>query len=166
MIAYHKPEDSKLRWLMLLFFLSVSFAASVIGSLFTETGPDSWYAALQKPDWNPPSWVFGPVWGTLYALIGLAGWLAWQRSGFGGAPAAFTFFFIQMALNAAWTVVFFGLEAPGAAFVEIVALWLFILLTLVSFWRIRPLAGGLLVPYLAWVTFASALNLAIWRMNA
>lgn len=166
MIAYQKPAHSKLRWLMLLFFLSVSFAASVIGSLFTETGPDSWYAALQKPDWNPPSWVFGPVWGTLYALIGLAGWLAWQRSGFGGAPGAFTFFFIQITLNAAWTVVFFGLEAPGAAFVEILGLWLFILLTLVSFWRIRRLAGGLLIPYLAWVTFAAALNLAIWRMNA
>jgi translocator protein len=165
MIAFQERRNSRVRWLMLVFFLLVSYSASAVGSIFTETGPDSWYATLEKPLWNPPSWVFGPVWGVLYALIGLAGWFAWRETGFKGARAAFTFYFIQIALNAGWTFVFFGLEAPGAAFFEILVLWFFILITLLSFLRIRSLAGALFVPYLGWVTFAAALNFAIWRMN-
>jgi translocator protein len=165
MITFKNQRSPAVRWLMLAFFLGVSFAASAIGSLSSGSEPGEWYAALDKPGWTPPSWVFGPVWGVLYALIGLAGWLAWQRSGLKEAPAAFTFFFIQMTLNAGWSWLFFGMQAPEAAFFEILALWLFILLTLLSFWRIRPVAGILLLPYLGWVAFAAVLNLAIWRMN-
>jgi tryptophan-rich sensory protein len=148
-------------FLVLVLFLLICFGVAAFGGQFT---PGEWYAALEKPAWNPPSWVFAPVWTVLYALMAVAGWWVW-RSGEPGRGAAFGAFALQLVLNGAWSWLFFGLHLPGAAFAEIVALWLAILATVVLFWRLRPLAGTLLVPYLAWVTFAAALNLALWRLN-
>ena len=144
-------------------FVAASFAASIPGAFFQ---PGEWYAALRRPALTPPGWVFGVVWPVLYALMGTAAWQLWRHGGLGGAnAAAFALFGVQLALNAAWTIVFFGLHRPGAALAELVLLWLAILATLVFFWRRDALAGALLLPYLAWVTFAAYLNWAFWRLN-
>lgn len=143
-------------------FVAAAFLPAIIGTRFL---PGQWYLELAKPDWTPPSWLFGPVWTALYATIGVAAWLVWRRVGFGGAPMAWRFWGIQLALNSAWSWVFFGLRAPGAALVEIGALLLAIVANIIAFRRHRPAAAWLLVPYLAWVTFATALNAAIWRLN-
>ena len=124
--------------------------------------PGAWYAALMKPAWNPPSWIFGPAWTLLYTLMAVAAWLVWKRVGF-SRPLAF--YFVQLALNAAWTPIFFGAHQLGWALMEIILLWIMILLTLLSFRRVTPTAGWLFVPYLAWVSFASFLNLTLWRLN-
>jgi len=158
---------------ILVLFLVACFGAAAFGAQFL---PGAWYAALEKPSWNPPAWVFGPVWTALYTMMAVAGWLVWRapaRGGGGGGSAtarstrgaALAVFALQLVLNAAWSWLFFGLHRPGLAFAEICALWLAILATTLLFWRVRPLAGGLLLPYLAWVSFAAALNLALWRLN-
>jgi len=144
-------------------WLVVSLAAGWFGSRYA---PGEWYASLVKPPWTPPSAVFAPVWTTLYVMMGVAAWLVWRRAGFSGAALPLTLFVAQLILNALWSYIFFGRHLPGPAFIEIVALWLVILATLVSFWRVRPLAGALLLPYLFWVGFASGLNLQLWRLNA
>lgn len=144
-------------------WLAASFAAAWIGSRYM---PGEWYAALKKPSWNPPAAVFGPVWTVLYALMGVSAWLVWRRAGFGGAPAGLSLFAVQLVLNALWSYLFFGLHRPDLAFVEIVVLWVAILAVSVLFWREVRAAGILLLPYLAWVGFASYLNFALWRMNA
>ena len=147
----------------LVLWILVSLAAGGIGSRFM---PGEWYASLSKPSWTPPNAVFGPVWTLLYLLMGIAAWLVWRKAGFSGAPGALILFFAQLALNILWSYLFFGRQQPGVAFVEIVALWLVILATVVSFWRVYALAGVLLIPYLCWVGFASALNFELWRRNA
>ncbi len=147
----------------LVLFLALAFLPAVFGARFT---PGVWYQELAKPAWTPPGWLFGPVWTLLYLTIGIAGWLAWRRAGIAAAPVAWVTFGAQLVLNGAWSWLFFGLQAPGAALIEIVALWLAILGTVAGFWRIRPLAGALLAPYLGWVGFAALLNAAIWRLNA
>ena len=146
--------------------IAVSFGAGLVGSLFTARSVGGWYLALDKPAWTPPSAVFGPVWSLLYLLMGIAAWLVWRRGGFAAHPLALTLFASQLVLNAVWSFLFFGLRLPGAAFVEIVVLWALILATLIAFWRAVPVAGLLFVPYLLWVSFASALNFAIWRLNS
>ena len=145
--------------------IAVCFGAGLVGSLFTARSVGDWYLALDKPAWTPPSAVFGPVWSLLYLLMGIAAWLVWRRGGFAAHPVALTLFASQLVLNAVWSFLFFGLRLPGAAFVEIVVLWALILATLIAFWRAVPVAGLLLVPYLLWVSLASALNFAIWRLN-
>ncbi len=147
----------------LIGWVLLSLAAGWVGSRFM---PGAWYAGLAKPSWNPPSWVFAPVWSALYLLMGVAAWLVWRRAGFAGAPTALGLFVLQLVLNSLWSFLFFGLHRPGFAFLEIVALWAAILATLIAFWRVSPPAGALLLPYLAWVSFASALNLQLWRLNA
>lgn len=112
----------------------------------------------------PPE-AFGPVWTILYVLMGLAAWLVWREGGFRAAKPALTLFLVQLALNALWTWIFFAWQRGGLAFAEILLLWALIVATLISFWRIRPLAGALLVPYLLWVTFAAALTWSVWRLN-
>lgn len=159
-------QNSVTTWVGLGAFIAACFAAAGIGSAFTTSEIPGWYAGLNKPSWNPPSWVFGPVWTTLYLMMAVAGWLVWRRLGLAGAAVPLTFFAVQLVLNATWSYLFFGLHRPGAAFGEIVLLWLAIVATLVSFWRVQPLAGALLAPYLAWVTFAAVLNFTIWRMNS
>jgi translocator protein len=143
-------------------WLVVSFAAAGVGSLFT---PGEWYAHLQKPAWTPPGYLFGPVWTVLYALMGTAAWLIWIRFGLAGARIALTLFILQLILNAMWSWIFFGLHNPGMAFFEILLLWVAILATVIAFWHKRIDAGALLLPYLAWVSFAAVLNYAIWRLN-
>jgi translocator protein len=161
-------EERRLRegatgWLALAGWLGVCYLAAFVGSRFTDTG--AWYQALQQPAWEPPDWLFSPVWTLLYTLMGVAAWLVWRARGFAGAGGALGLFGVQLALNVAWSWLFFAMQRPDLAFAEIVVLWAAILATLVAFWRIRPLAGALLVPYLLWVTYAAALNLAIWRLN-
>ncbi len=143
-------------------WVALSFCAGLVGGFFK---PDAWYVALSKPSWNPPGWVFAPVWTALYALMGLAAWFVWRARGWSGAGTALALFVGQLVLNAMWTWLFFGLHRPDLALLEIALLWLVILATLLAFWRVRPLAGALLAPYLAWVGFAIVLNAAIWRKN-
>jgi tryptophan-rich sensory protein len=142
--------------------LGLCFGAAAFGGFF---GPAEWYATLKKPAWNPPGWVFGPVWTALYTMMAVAAWLVWQRGGFASQRRPLTLFLAQLALNAAWTPLFFGLRLPGLAFAEIMVLWLAIAATLTSFRGVSRPAAWLLVPYLAWVTFAAALNFALWRLN-
>jgi benzodiazapine receptor len=141
------------------------FAVAGVGSLFTRPAIEGWYAALRKPSWTPPNWVFGPVWSALYLSMAIAAWLVWRRAGFAGARLPLTLFALQLVLNLAWTGVFFGLRMPGAAFVEIVLLWLFILATTAAFWPLSRAAAWLMAPYLGWVTYAATLNCGIWRLN-
>ena len=147
-------------------FLVASFTAAAIGGTATARAVRDWYPTLTKPGWNPPAWLFGPVWTVLYVAMAVAAWLAWRQAGWTGARAALTLFLVQLTLNAAWSVIFFGLRNPGAAFAEIVVLWAAIIGTLVSFWQVSPPAGMLFIPYLAWVSFAAVLNFTIWRLNS
>lgn len=135
------------------------------GMLF---GPDAWFAALEKPAWNPPSWLFGPVWTTLYAMMALALWLVRREpeAQDGRRKRAQGLFALQFALNMAWTPVFFGLHSPSMALITIGLLWVTLLATMLAFFKVRVLAGALLVPYLLWVSFATALNGAIWQLNS
>jgi translocator protein len=135
-------------------------AAALFGGMFT---PGDWYASLEKPSWNPPGWVFGPVWTILYVMIAIAGWLAWRGRDRSRLPI--TLWGGPLLLNALWSWLFFGLERPGFAFVDIVILWLLIAAFIVSAWRISRPASLLFVPYALWVGFAAALNFAIWRLN-
>jgi tryptophan-rich sensory protein len=148
----------------LLGWLLVSFAAAAIGSVASIRAP-AFYTRLVQPGWAPPPWVFGPVWTVLYTLMGVAAWLVWRSGGFRVHRRALTLFLVQLAFNALWSWLFFAWHRGGLAFADILVLWLLIAATLVSFWRVRPLAGGLLIPYLLWVSFASALNYVIWQLN-
>jgi translocator protein len=143
-------------------WIVISFAAAWIGSRFM---PGAWYESLAKPSWNPPNAIFGPVWSVLYVLMGVAAWLVWRKAGFSGASTALVLFIVQLALNALWSYLFFGLHRPDIAFFDIVALWVVILVVTVLFWRVDRIAGGLMVPYVVWVTFASYLNFVLWRLN-
>jgi len=142
-------------------WLLVSFAAAALGALASADAGE-FYRQLERPAWAPPGWLFAPVWTLLYALMGVAAWLAWRRAGF---AAAHWLFLAQLAVNALWTWLFFAWRQGALAFVEILVLWALIAATVVAFRRIRPLAGLLLVPYLAWVTFAAALTYAVWQRN-
>ena len=142
--------------------LAVTFIAAWIGSRYM---PGAWYASLVKPSWNPPISIFGPVWSVLYVLMAVAAWLVWRKAGFSGAGPALTLFVVQLALNALWSFLFFGQHRPDLAFADIVILWMAILAVAVLFWRVDPVAGGLMVPYIAWVGFASYLNFVLWRLN-
>lgn len=136
-----------------------------MGSLATSAKIPTWYATLAKPAWNPPNWLFAPVWTTLFILMGVAAWMVWLRRGQAGARAALGLFAVQLVLNTLWSFVFFAAENPGLAMVEIVVLWLAIAATIWTFRGISMGAAWLLAPYLAWVSFASCLNFAIWRLN-
>lgn len=147
----------------LIIFLLICFAVAGLGSLATTPNIPNWYAGLNKPSWNPPNWLFGPVWTLLYAMMAVAGWLVWKRAGWG---TALTCFAVQLALNLAWSFIFFGAHQTGLAFLEIVLLWLAIVATIISFWSVSKTAAGLLIPYLLWVSFAATLNFTIWRLNS
>ena len=147
------------RLLALAGFLVLTFLAP-LGGLAGK--PGAWFASLAKPSWNPPPWLFGPVWTLLYITIAVAAWGVWKRAGWNRAHA---WWLAQLALNAAWTPVFFGLHRPGLAAAVIVALWIAIVGTIAAFFKVERWTAWLLAPYLAWVTFATALNIAIWRLN-
>jgi benzodiazapine receptor len=140
----------------------LTFGAAYVGSRFPV---DEWYTALSKPSWNPPNWLFGPVWSVLYILMAISVWLVWREEGLLGAIVPLSIFLLQLVLNAAWSWLFFGLHELGIAFVEIVTLWVAIVINITLFWRLKPISGILLIPYLLWVTFASVLNYTLWRLN-
>ncbi len=149
--------------LALVGWLLLCFSAASLGAFFM---PGEWYATLKKPSWNPPAWIFGPVWSALYTMMAVAAWLIWKRGGFAVQGRPLAFFLAQLVLNAAWTPLFFGLHQPGIAFAEIVLLWLAIVATLAAFRPVSRTAAWLLVPYLGWVSFATVLNFTLWRLNA
>ena len=149
----------------LILLLLICYGVAAAGSLSTFRSLVDWYPTLQKPSFNPPNSVFGPVWSVLYTMMAVSAWLVWRSGPFRSTRLPLGLFGVQLALNLGWSLIFFGLRNPGPAFAEIVALWLSILATIVAFWRVRPLAGAILIPYLCWVSFASALNFAIWRLN-
>jgi len=152
----------------LLLSIIVCLGVGGAASWVTAESVRTWYPTLVKPDWTPPGWLFGPVWTLLYIAMGVALWRVWRASrevGSRDGRLAITLFVVQLALNGVWSFVFFGGRQPGWAAIEIVALWIAIVATLLAFLRIDRLAAGLLAPYLAWVSYAAALNLAIWSMN-
>jgi len=160
------PGTSPIRSLLMLAgFIALCLAVSALGGLATASSVGSWYQGLAKPPFNPPDWVFAPVWLTLYLMIAFAGWRVWRVAGFAAARAAFTWYAIQLALNLTWSLLFFGARAPGAALIEVIVLWVAIVANAAAFWRYDRLAGLLLVPYIAWVGYAALLNAAIWWLN-
>jgi tryptophan-rich sensory protein len=145
-------------------WLLASFAAGAMGGL-ASVNAAGFYGDLVQPPWAPPAWLFGPVWSVLFLLMGVSAWLVWRDHGFRGAGAALKLYLVQLLANALWSWLFFAWRQGAFAFAEIVVLWLLIAATIFSFWRLHRLAALLLVPYLAWVSFAAALNFVLWRLN-
>ncbi len=148
----------------LLVFMALCLVVSGLGGAVTATSVGTWYQALEKPGFNPPDWVFAPVWTTLYLLMAIAGWRVWRRRAAAGRRAL-AVFALQLALNLAWSFLFFGLQRIDLALAEIVILLFAILANMVVFWRIDRVAGALFVPYLLWVAYATLLTAALWRLN-
>ncbi len=148
----------------LLGCLLVTFAVAAAGGVASGNA-GSFYEQLSRPTWAPPAWLFAPVWSVLYFLQGVAAWLVWRARASRGVRAALALFVLQLAANGLWTWLFFAWRQGGLAFGEILLLWCLIAATIVSFWRVRPLAAALLLPYLLWVSFAAALTFSIWRLN-
>lgn len=136
-----------------------------LGGLFTIAEIPTWYAGLNKPSFNPPNWIFGPMWTTLYFLMGISFYLIWKHSISLERSLAIRLFIIQFILNFCWSILFFSLHLIGWAFAEIITMWVFILLTILQFRKLSPTAAALLIPYLLWVSFASILNGSIWQLN-
>ena len=153
------------RRLGLFVFILTCFGAGGLGAAFTAPEIEVWYRTIEKPSWNPPDFVFGPVWTTLYLMMAIAAWLVWSPAGFKAAALPLSLFFFQLALNVAWSWMFFGMHRPGWAFAEIAMLWVSIVATTATFFKRSRPAGWLFVPYLAWVSFAGFLNFTIWRLN-
>jgi benzodiazapine receptor len=160
-------KDSRLRDIVrLVVSIVVCQVAGGLGAIFTTPAIPTWYASLNKPPFNPPNWVFFPVWTTLYTLMGIAAFLVWRR-GLGERPVrvALGIFGIQLVLNTAWSIIFFGLYSLFGAVIAIIFLWIAILINILTFWRISKVAGALLIPYIMWVSFAAILNISIWMLN-
>ncbi|MCX6770968.1 MAG: tryptophan-rich sensory protein [Candidatus Micrarchaeota archaeon] len=153
----------KLDWPALIAAIVVCLLAGAIGSIFTFSAIPTWYAALAKPSFSPPNWVFGPVWTALYILMGVSAYLAWKQGK--KADFALKIFGVQLFLNALWSFLFFGMRSPALGFAGIVPLWLSIAYCIRLFWPLDRKAAYLLLPYMAWVSFATLLNLAIWMLN-
>lgn len=145
-------------WLLLSFFVS---AVGAIASIQAK----SFYGQLNQPSWAPPDWLFGPVWTSLYIMMAVAAWLVWRHGGFRTNKAALSLFLVQLAVNALWSWLFFAWHLGGAAFADIIVLWILIAVTIERFWRVSQVAGALLIPYLLWVSFAAALNYSVWQLN-
>lgn len=161
-----KSLSPLLRHLPLPAFILAAFAAGAIGSAATLENVRAWYPTLAKPGWTPPSWLFGPVWTCLYVAMGVAAWRVWRSVSGNRARILVVLYAAQLVLNALWSILFFGLRQPGLAFLEILVLWGLIATLLPYWWRADRLAGILWAPYVAWVSFATALNGAIWWMNS
>lgn len=159
-----KTSSTGRNLLGLIGWLALSFSAAAIGAVASANAED-FYSQLVRPAWAPPAWLFGPVWTVLYLMMGIAVWMVWRKRGFSGARSGISLFCAQLIANSIWSWLFFRWHQGALAFVEVIVLWLLILATIVSFWRVSRPAGALLVPYLAWVTFATALTFAIWRSN-
>jgi translocator protein len=152
------------KFLKLLFAIAICEAVGIVGGLFTFSSIPTWYATLQKPSFSPPNWLFGPVWTALYAMMGIALFLAWEKKVRGRAQAI-KVFNVQLALNLLWSILFFYFKSPLAAFNEIIVLWAAILITIILFYRLSKPAAYLMVPYLLWVSFAAFLNFSIYLLN-
>lgn len=146
-------------------WLAASFVAGGVGAIASASA-GAFYGQLSQPSWAPPAWLFGPVWSVLYILIGVAAWLVWRKHGFSGAATALWLFCIQLLANALWTWLFFVWHLGALSLAEILVLWLLIAATIFAFWRLQRLAALMLLPYLAWVSFASALTFSLWRLNS
>ena len=166
-LAYLRAGAAMRQFTRLIAAIIICQVAGLLGSLFTTPAIPTWYATLHKPWFTPPNWVFAPAWTTLFVLMGLALYLVWSQ-GLDKAPvsAAVLLFGIQLTLNVLWSALFFGLHSPFYAFIEIIALWAAILLTIIYFWKVSRIAGILLLPYLFWVSFASILNFYMYHLNA
>lgn len=158
-------ESTPRQWLGLAGWLGITFVAATIGGAASARAADS-YQSLQQPSWAPPSWLFGPVWAVLYTMMAVAAWLVWRQRGFQRARGPLLFYLGHLVINAAWSWIFFGYGLIGWALLEVTVLWAVVATLVGLFWRKRPLAGALLLPYLLWVTFATALNAALWQLNA
>ena len=145
--------------------LIICQSAGFLGSIFTTPAIPGWYAGLEKPTFNPPNWIFSPVWIFLYLLMGVTLYLLWQNLPKIEAKTALVFFAVQLALNILWSVIFFGFKLPVVAFIEIIILWIFILLTMIKSAKVSKAAVYLLLPYILWVNFAAVLNFFLWRLN-
>ena len=152
-----------MNWFKLIISLIIPQLAAIIGGLFTTKSIPTWYATLIKPSFNPPNWLFGPVWTTLYLLMGISLYLVWNSQK--DFKVALIIFGIQLGLNLLWSILFFGLHQPLWAFIEIIFLWIFIVLNIIFFYKISPVAGLIQIPYLLWVSFAALLNFFLWRLN-
>lgn len=159
----HRPGPGPVKSILVLLG-SVLFClgAGAVGALFP---PGGWYASLQKPSWTPPNWLFGPVWTLLYLLMAVSAWLVWREGGLPRQARPLAFFLAQLAANAVWSWFCFGLHRLGLAFLDLALLWVWLAITIFLFWKVRKTAAVLLLPYLLWVSFAGALNLALWRLN-
>jgi translocator protein len=150
----------------LIIAIAIPLVVGAVSGFFTTTEIPGWYQTINKPSWNPPSWIFAPVWTTLYVLMGIALYLVWKAE---ADPimkkTAIAFFAIQLVFNFFWSFIFFNQHLPGWALVDIIVMWLFILLTIFTFAGINTIAAWLLVPYISWVSFASILNYTIWKLN-
>ena len=151
------------QWLVLAGLIVLCLGVGSIGGFATQDSVNGWYRTLAKPSWNPPDWVFGPAWTTLYIMMAVAAWLVWKTRD--RIAPAMILFYAQLALNLAWSLLFFGARSPGLALVEVVFLWSAVLFTMLAFFGRQTTAGWLFVPYLAWVSFAAVLNFTIWMMN-
>jgi benzodiazapine receptor len=149
----------------LIIAIIICFGAAAIGSFFTAKSVSTWYVTLNKPTWNPPSWLFGPVWTILYLMMAISIWLIWSKFTFKDYPVIYSIFALQLILNVIWSGIFFGLRQPGWAVIDIAVLWILILLYVLFTWPVSKAASLLFVPYLLWVGFAGVLNFTIWRIN-
>jgi translocator protein len=154
-----------MKWVKLIISIIVAQLAGILGSLFTITSDNSWFSNLVKPSFNPPNWIFGPVWTLLYFLMGISLYLIWVSKKSKNRKIGLYLFFTQLILNSLWSILFFGLNNPLFAFVEIILLWVAILLTILYFYKVNKKASYLLIPYILWVTFAAILNLSIFMLN-
>jgi tryptophan-rich sensory protein len=151
------------QWLVLAGLILLCLVTGMIGGMVSASSIEGWYRTLAKPSWNPPDWVFGPVWTVLYVMMAVAAWLVWKTKDRVGP--AMVLFGVQLALNLGWTLLFFGARSPGMALIEVVFLWSSVLATMLAFFGRQSTAGWLFVPYLAWVSFAAVLNYTIWSLN-
>ena len=159
------PLTRRLDLFGLFVFVALCLLVSAAGGMVTATSVDTWYQALAKPSFNPPNWVFAPVWTTLYFLMGVSSWRIWRRRATQATRGALALFGLQLFLNFAWSVLFFGFQRIDLALIDIVILFVAIVANMILFWRIERLATLLLVPYAAWVVFAIVLNVSIWLIN-
>ncbi|WP_438971601.1 TspO/MBR family protein [Methylophaga sp.] len=158
------PLSKKQQVSGLIAWMLVVFTASAVGAI-ASIQAKSFYGQLIQPDWAPPPAVFGPVWTTLFAMMGLAAWFVWRSGGLRQHTTAFVLFISQLAINALWSWLFFAWHLGFFALIDVLILWLLIAATMIAFWRVRPLAGALFIPYLIWVSFAAGLNYVLWQLN-
>lgn len=157
--------NHRTRVFALIAFMVLCLIISAFGGAVTATSVNDWYAALNKPFFNPPDWLFAPVWTVIYFMIAFSGWRVWLKTGIANAKGPFGLYAAQLALNLAWSFMFFGAQSPILGLIDVVILLAVIIANMIAFWKIDRLAGSLLVPYALWVAFATLLNAAIWHLN-